>query len=66
MGDLGRQEVPLSERGSLTVEAAFVIPVLLLIGLAVFEGVATMSNQLHVVGAAPAGAPGPPPHPPRC
>lgn len=52
MGDFGRQEVPLSERGSLTVEAAFVIPVLLLIGLAVFEGVATMSNQLHLVAAA--------------
>lgn len=42
----------MNERGSLTVEAAFVIPVLLLIGLAVFEGVATMSNQLHVVAAA--------------
>ncbi|MDX1449122.1 MAG: TadE family protein [Acidimicrobiia bacterium] len=41
----------MTERGSLTVEAAFVIPVLLLIGLAVFEGVATMSNQLQVMAA---------------
>lgn len=41
----------MNERGSLTVEAAFIIPVLLLVGLAVFEGIAATSNQLHVVAA---------------
>jgi hypothetical protein len=56
MGHFGGQEVPLTERGSLTVEAAFVIPFLLLIGIAVFEGVATMATQLQVVTATRDGA----------
>jgi len=46
----------LSERGSLTVEAALVIPFLLLVGIAVFEGVATMTTQLAVVTATRDGA----------
>lgn len=57
MGHLGCEEVPhLSERGSLTVEAALVIPFLLLVGIAVFEGVATMATQLQVVTATRDGA----------
>jgi len=57
MGYIGGEEVPhLSERGSLTVEAALVIPFLLLIGIAVFEGVATMATQLQVVAATRDGA----------
>ena len=57
MGDVRGQEVPpLTERGSLTVEAALVIPFLLLIGIAVFEGVATMATQLQVVTATRDGA----------
>lgn len=51
MGDRRRQEVPLRERGSLTVEAALVIPFLLLMGIAVLEGVATMTTQMQVVVA---------------
>jgi D-aminopeptidase len=39
------------ERGSLTVEAALVIPFLLLVGITVFEGVATMATQLQVIAA---------------
>lgn len=42
----------MTERGSLTVEAALVVPFLLLVGIAVFEAVAVMSVQLQVVVAA--------------
>jgi Flp pilus assembly protein TadG len=41
----------VTERGSLTIEAALVIPFLLLVGIGVFEAVATMSTQLQVVTA---------------
>ncbi|MEX2655367.1 MAG: TadE family protein [Acidimicrobiia bacterium] len=40
----------------MTVEAAFVIPFLLFVGIAVFEGVATMATQLQVVTATRDGA----------
>lgn len=40
----------------MTVEAALVIPFLLLVGIAVFEGVATMATQLTVVTATRDGA----------
>ncbi len=40
----------------MTVEAALVIPFILLTGLAVFEGVATMATQLAVVTATRDGA----------
>jgi len=46
----------VNERGSLTVEAALVIPVLLLVGLAIFEGLAAASVQLGIVAAARDGA----------
>lgn len=41
----------MTERGSLTIEAALVIPVLLVVGLAIFEGLAAVSVQLQVVAA---------------
>ena len=53
MDHLGGEEVPcVTERGSLTIEAALVIPVILLVGLAVFEAVALTAVELQVVAAA--------------
>jgi Flp pilus assembly protein TadG len=44
------------ERGSLTVEAALVIPVILLVLIAAIEVVAAISTQLELVSAAREGA----------
>lgn len=46
----------MTERGSLTVEAALVIPVLLLVGLAVFEAASAMAVQFQIVAAVRDGA----------
>lgn len=45
-----------SERGSYTVEAALVLPVLLVVTIAVFEAIATVTLYIEVVAAAREGA----------
>lgn len=57
MGDDSRQEVPaLNEKGSLTVETALVIPVILVVVLAAFEVVTLATTRLELVAAAREGA----------
>lgn len=46
----------MSERGSLTVEAGLVLPIVLVVGLAVFELVALATTRLELTAAAREGA----------
>ncbi len=51
-----RRRSSASERGSYTVEAALVLPVLLVVTIAVFEAIATVTLYIEVVAAAREGA----------
>jgi Flp pilus assembly protein TadG len=46
----------MAERGSLSVEAAFVIPVILVVLMAVVETLAVINTQLGLIAAAREGA----------
>ena len=58
MGDRRRPQAPVLTRqdGSLTVEAALLIPLILVVALACFEVVAVVSVRLEMVAAAREGA----------